>query len=766
MSANDFVRQDLGDGSAVFVSAYDEGLMKKAVESSLQDQTTPTPTDRSSKASSYREPGPIQRFNDVFTDIGSTYLEALGLDGFEIAKAIQTRRDEIFRNQFPLLLPRFEAKCTDCAAEYDSDVDECERCGSDDLRDPQLDQKLEAKRFFESVNAEGQSLTTLMEQLEGDHGRLGVAAMIVRYEYVTGSGDETVLGRPIVEEGEIIRKTPTELVRADPKRVVPVTDEDGRLGGWQWTCPLHRETALQENPGTCDECGNDLREVAFVERPYVRTRDVEKYYFSDEVITWANFFPRQHGLDGLSPVHHVWMKQAILHWMDVYAGAFYDPNSKKYPNKFMVVHTTNTEAWERNFREAQDEAEENLYANKIFVNEYAADSQSTPDLQVVDLMDDELMGQDQAIKKQYKSDIRTQWGVTDIFDSELEDAGGLNNEGLQLEVTDRHIAKAQHSLVEGPLDELMKRLGFDDWSLGFVPRVNRDLDELQQKVEIGKTASQAGLDAEWRDNDLQIPDGEFDAQADAGEGMGGLFASDRGDGSDDEGDAAGRDQGLAQAAETLTNGYEHLVWADTETKADPFWDADESVPERVKAAIQEAIFEKDAIFDAIDGVDATGRLKAFMMEKLTQPQGWSLESLTTDLEDRFGLSAEKAQSVARTESAAVLNNARESVFDDLEDDVGEELRYKWIGPSDDRTTEACEWLKAQTNPRFGGDPVPMDRLLELEREAQERFFPDLDEHRRHLVHPNERHTFTEAARAKADYDGSVAAGFPGTFEIA
>lgn len=537
-------RTDLPDGSSLLTMEYDEGLVRKSVKGDIEDRTKTPDPDGEQRQNASGDSGPIRRFNDVFTDIGSTYLEALGMDGFEISKAIQTRRNEIFRNHFPLVLPRFTAKCAGCGAEYDEEVAECMECGHDELREPKASEKREAQQFFESVNREGQSLRELWETLEDDHGRLGVVTLVVKYDYVVATGDETLLGRPLMEQGEIIRKEPDELVRADPKRVVPVVDENGRVGGWKWTCPLHRQDGLSGSPGLCDECGAELREVHFVEKEFVRSNNYTKYYFEDEVLSYAHFYPRQHGLDGLAPTHHVWLKQAILHWMDIYGGAFYDPNSNKYPNKFMVVHTTNADAWERNFEKSQDEAKENLYHNEIFVNEYATDSQSTPELQTVELMDDELQGQNMEIKKQYKSDIRTQFGVTDVFDSELEDAGGLNNEGLQLEVTDRTIASAQHDLATGPLDDLMKLLGFNDHKLAFVPPQNKDLEELKQKVEIGDKAAKAGLEAEWQDDDIDIKDGDFEASdegmgglggmmpGDDGEepgGGGGLFASDEGD---------------------------------------------------------------------------------------------------------------------------------------------------------------------------------------------------------------------------------------------
>lgn len=830
-------REDLGDGSSLLTMPYDEGLVRKSVTKDLEDRTmTPDPDTERTQASG-DDAGPIRRFNDVFTDVGSTYLEALGMDGFEIAKAIQTRRDELFRNEFPLVVKRFEYKCTVCGAEYDEEVAYCSDCKEDEFRTPDTNEKREAKQLFESVNLEGQSLRELWKTLEDDHGRLGVVTLVVKYDYTVATGDATALGQPIMEEGEVVRKEVDELVRGDPKRIVPVTDEDGRVGGWKWTCPLHREEATSGSPGKCG-CGAELREVHYVEKDHVRSSDATKFYFQDEVLSYADFFPRQHGLDGLSPVHHVWLKQAILHWMDVYAGAFFDPNSNRYPNKFMVVHTTNADAWERNFEKSQDSAKENLYANQIFVNEYATDSQSTPELQTVEMMDDNLMGQDQEIKKQYKSDIRTQFGVTDVFDSELEDSGGLNNEGLQLEVTDRTIAASQHDLATGPLDDLMKLLGFEDWRISFVPQRARDLDEMEQKLSIGERASKAGLEASWEDDDVSIDDGDFEAAEEpaAGGGLGDMLGGGGEDGESGDGEgpqgslfkAAGFKAGMP-ADEWLAQGdlYEvvnddgrvsgvavdmpesdvYVDWKRDEfddpldgphvsvyssvedleeatgntaertkdalvskshegsadfrhvcekldtahgrmlsQKAEPYWGEDEDMPEAVKQAVDDAIWKHDSLFDDIDGMSASTRLKEFFAEKLTQAQGWSQRSIAADLEDKFDVPADKAESVVATETASILSRAREDAFAELEDETGEEIKYKWIGPGspdDGRTTEACQELKELTDPRFGGEPRTMEKLVELEKQVHEKHFPDL-EFRRHVPHIKCRHTFTEA----------------------
>lgn len=944
-------------GRQMFAMPYNESLAQKAVEKGLHRQTdgtthktepeaadndgsTPTPDTEREGYGVGRRTGPIRRFNDVFTDLGSVQLEALGLDGSEIASATSTLRDEMYRSQFPLVQPRFAVKCEDddCGAEYDEQVEFCIECarremkkaGETDIpsdpeevpeqyrghpvRPPSPSEKRKAERKAESVNKEGQSLRDVMKMAEDDQSRLGVSTVVIKKDFAVAAGDS-----PFFERGEIIHEEPDEIVRADPKRLVPVVDENSRVGGWKYTCPVHRKKGLvsageyHSGETTCEHCGANLREVFFVEKKGTgRTSrtDVEKYFFQEEVVTWARYYPRLHGLDGLSPVHHVWLKQAILHWMDIYGAAYYDPESDSYPNKFMVVHTTNPQAWEKQFDKAEEETRENPYNEQILMNEYSGESNSTPEVQTIDLMNDELLGQDQQLKDQFKQDIRSNYGVTNVFDSELSDAGGLNNEGLQMEVTDRSIASAMHDTVSGPLDELSKRLGISDYIYEFVPPRDEDLDQLQQSVRIGQDAAGAGLDARIEDGKVEVPDGEFEADEDGGGGLADLFGdfsgledvvshkaedhdvdvyrivapddggyeadllgvvcdmpshqvycdwylpahgddqldnahvsiygslgdldsvtdgdieyvatvgsaaefkasapdpeprgrpvderagaappsdADEADGTDEtpstsagkrepersrhpEGGGTGNPNAAdeadrIEAVRKLEDAYRHIVWADEETKAEPFWHDHDDVPDFVESLV-DGVLSSDALwsadFETLPGADNTV-VGNVLRESLLQPQGWSLSSITENLSEALGVGREDAELVARTETSKVLNEAREEGYRRTESLDEDDRLFKWIGPADHRTTDACEWLKDKTE-----DGVTWDRLIELEKEATDKFFDHLD-FRKHIVHPNERHTFVETFKAdhpaaagpiEVEYKIDLAPAVAGTF---
>jgi hypothetical protein len=80
-------------------------------------------------------------------------------------------------------------------------------------------------------------------------------------------------------------------------------------------------------------------------------------------------------------------------------------------------------------------------------------------------------------------------------------------------------------------------------------------------------------------------------------------------------------------------------------------------------------------------------------------------------------------------------------------EAGEEDKFYWVGQTkaeDNRTTEACDWLIKKTNPNHGGNPVPLDELKELIKEApthDSEMQNNLARPDNFVVHPNERKTF-------------------------
>ena len=234
-----------------------------------------------------------------------------------------------------------------------------------------------------------------------------------------------------------------------------------------------------------------------------------------------------------------------------------------------------------------------------------------------------------------------------------------------------------------------------------------------------------------------------------GGGPGGIFASaeDGPEETEESAESAGKgtvalsEEELLKADEALLSAYKSQVMpesvADIEKRA---WGGDESVPDYVIEQIRMAI-DNGAVFDGIKSIPEKARreLEGMLEDNLTQPQGWSLDSLVEDAQDLFpGVGEEQLEVVMRTETASVLNQAREEGYQSREESG--RYKFKWVGPSDNRTTEACTELKEKTNPDHGGTPVSLPELKRMEREVHAKHFESL-EYREHALHPNERHTF-------------------------
>jgi hypothetical protein len=96
---------------------------------------------------------------------------------------------------------------------------------------------------------------------------------------------------------------------------------------------------------------------------------------------------------------------------------------------------------------------------------------------------------------------------------------------------------------------------------------------------------------------------------------------------------------------------------------------------------------------------------------MTKEDGWSLDMVSRDLKRRFPqLTDYDAERIARTETSAIANKAREL---DFKESQPESTLYYWGGPDDDRTSDICREIKEIQN----GKGVPLEQLRTLLNEV-------------------------------------------------
>jgi len=278
----------------------------------------------------------------------------------------------------------------------------------------------------------------------------------------------------------------------------------------------------------------------------------------------------------------------------------------------------------------------------------------------------------------------------------------------------------------------------------------KEVAELRQaQATAGQKLADAGLSVSFSDGRLQVEDGEMEAGSEAGgDDGGGMFSADD-SGVEREGDAGDGDylslQKTIEMDEWLMQAYEEQIQPRTASDIEKrSWSGDESVPEFVREKVSEVI-DGGAIFDQFDSLpgDVRDTVEGLFEENLTQPQGWSLDSLVSDFKDVFpGVDTDQIETVCRTESASVLNAAREEGYQERPDSA--RFTFYWQGVSDSRQTDFCKAIKKATNPQHGGEPV---KLVELKRRAEElhrEHFPSLSFRGIEAAHPNCRHTFVRS----------------------
>jgi len=303
-----------------------------------------------------------------------------------------------------------------------------------------------------------------------------------------------------------------------------------------------------------------------------------------------------------------------------------------------------------------------------------------------------------------------------------------------------------------------------------------EAEMMERQASAGKALVDAGLTVAYRDGELVVEDGEMGAgTSEGGGGLAGLF----GGGPMGGGGAPGNGAPGNSQPDTSTNGNgngqdlnlqdmtlrfkgddpsvtltseeavaldEYLLGAHTAQVVPASigdigkrsWAVDEDVPQFVRDAVEAAI-DAGAVFGnfAADTIPTEFRdtLSEFLKEKLTQPQGWSLRSMTEDLTEMYpGVPESDLETILRTETASVLNKGREIGYESRPDSAT--YRYRWRGVSDDRQTPYCAALMEAT-----ADGVTLPELKRKARELHAVHFPDLSYRDISASHPNCRSTF-------------------------
>jgi len=426
----------------------------------------------------------FQGSKNLYPKFGYQHAELLGLaHNSDVLTAIHNSlRREIFRNGFDLI----EAKKTDeetTNAEEEVDVG---NSGRKEILD-----------FLKEVNENGQDILDVCMELEDDYSIWDDIYLLFLKEYEFNS------------QLEIVDWKPLEIMRVDPRTIMPIINKHDRPGrddadNELRVCPIHRETTTQEP--NCRVCGKKTY-LAYFEST---VGDKKIYYFKNEIVHRSKYRPNKRG--GHSPIYTVWQKARTLFFMDNYIMKLYD--GQRPPKCGLFFNTSNQAGLEKTWGEAKQKARENPHLPVVMGIQNSLSKGKF--VEFIDFMKtlDEM--QYVEMRRDMIRDIGAVYGVMPIFQADMSQSGGLNNEGLQVTVTNRAVEFGQKQYNQYIFPKIIDFLKADGWALELQPSEEQDemakLERQGKSLENGRAAVSLGLEAEYDEDtgEVVIKGGELE----------------------------------------------------------------------------------------------------------------------------------------------------------------------------------------------------------------------------------------------------------------
>ena len=335
-------------------------------------------------------------------------------------------RQEMFRRGYHWE-KKFAVKCTQCDEEYQSEVDECKECGGP-VRKPDIDELTYPKWLLKQENSMEQSFINVLNEIESDLNIVDDAFLILVKEYFID---------PETKEVAFFRVK--EIMRGDPIFMRIIADKRGVRGGRYRTCLIHRDQVkTHAEDKTCEICGAELHDVHYAN---MAGSGKTQYFVEGEVIHVSKYKPSK--LYGRSPVNTMWRQAMTLTAMDNYIYTAYQ--KRRMPKGIVSVTTDNLESM-KSFWKAVDEKMERdpHYVPKVGIES----STGRGGVNWVKFMDTLEEMQYIAVRDEIRNRMAAFYGVSSIFMVDNGKSGGLNNEGLQILVTNRAVEFGQKSTLK------------------------------------------------------------------------------------------------------------------------------------------------------------------------------------------------------------------------------------------------------------------------------------------------------------------------------
>ena len=378
-------------------------------------------------------------------------------------------KNEIFRRgvQFK---KSFHTQCISCGNKHDNKVEECTECDSKELKKPDKNQLDYANKLLEVnyINKSEQLFIEILKEMEDDLNIMDDAYVILVKEYFVNA-----------HAGIELHKV-KEIYRGDPATMSIYTDEHGERGTKGFTCLNHREFLSDDEYVDCDECGMQLYPVHYINR----VNGIDQYYIEGEVLHFSKYTPSR--LYGQSPVVTLFNHITTLLAMENYVNAAY--TKSRMPRGLLAVQTRNMESMQNFWRAVKEKMETDPHFIPVMGIESDGGKGAVEWIKFMD----SLKEMDYiAVKEDLRDRVSAFYGVSKIFMADSSTSGGLNNEGMQILVTNRAVEMGQNVYNHYVFPWIVKQFGITDYELVLPP--SEEEDEIahlrKREIEVNIAAS-------------------------------------------------------------------------------------------------------------------------------------------------------------------------------------------------------------------------------------------------------------------------------------
>jgi len=626
--------------------------------------------------------------------IAEHYLYALGKNSDIVMTTIGALRDGVFRRGVEIL-------------------------EEPDILDLDEAHKFMLERVLKNANGNNQTLLEVLKEVEDDTNLLDNGYLIAMQDYYF-DGDGKIMPR-LTEVKEFIRGSPIKMrVIADSQGRLSYTDEGKRvyvsLSDRSQTYPEEQAKKLGfKDPKT----GRALMPAYYRgEKDYGEDQYI--YYIEGEVFHLSKSPSLIYGYPKMLAI---WLKVATLIEQDRYLFLAYQKG--RPPRGLFTISTNNYESVRKAWEQMKAEARLDPHSiNPLLLDEKAK-------TQFTDFLRPPAEMEFTVGRNEMRRQIGAMYGVMPLFAGDVSQTGGLNNESMQITVTNRAVQEAQKLYNDKVFPWISKVLKINDYVIKLLEPEERDETEdarrMGIKIDNAVKMSQMGFDVSFNREE------EFKFSETATQEPTQFFSG-------PTQTQVPRIGGMPNKSAFINMEDERTV-LNFRTKIEKI--CSDSKNEMMKEGLSFDI-KKAEIDDLIKFISAS--LFARKFEGLTKALSDRVKNVILDSIvdkssitdtvkkiEKLGVDKEQAELITRTEGSILQNRVREFNFDKAEG--SDKFRYKWIGPADSRTSDISKEIKKKS---IKG--LKLETLKNLVRKTSEKFGfkPDRD----WFSHPNQRHTFT------------------------